>query len=54
MNEFRVAITGVEGKDTNIILFIKSIELLTALIQIMSENYCVYELNISGEFAEDE
>lgn len=46
MSEYRVVITGVGGNDTNIILYIKSVELLTALIQIMSENYCVYELSI--------
>lgn len=46
MSEYRVVITGVDGNDTNIILYIKSVELLTALIQIMSENYCVYELSI--------
>ena len=48
MSEYRVRITEVDGSTTNIILFIKNIELLTALIQIMSENYCVYELSIEA------
>lgn len=48
MSEYKVKITGVDENETNIILFIKNIELLTALIQIMSENYCVYELSIEA------
>lgn len=49
MSEYRVRITRIDKNETNTILFIKNIEFLTALIQIMDGNYCMYELTIEPE-----